>query len=69
MLVLVMFRLDEVTLITGSNISIWDIEESIKFKVDKNRLNNEYCCMMLDEFWTVKEAEIKVNRVDDDVAK
>ena len=56
------FKVEEVTLIAISIVSISDIVESVKLVVDKNEFNSEFCCVMLDEFWIFKDAEIRVKR-------
>ena len=56
------FKVEEVTLIAISIVSISDIVESVKLVVDKNEFNSEFCCVTLDEFWIFKDAEIRVKR-------
>ena len=64
-----MFNVEDVTLTVVSITDISDMIESLKFVVDRNEFNNELCCEMLDEFWTLKDAEINVRREYDVVAK
>ena len=55
------YNVDDVTLIAVSTTSISDIIKLVKFIADIYELNNEFCCVMLDEFWTLNDAEINVN--------
>ena len=63
------FNVEEVTVITVFIAVMSDIIESLIFAVDKNQLSNDFCCVMLAKFCTLKDAEINVNREYEVVAK